>query len=289
MPKALLIKQISNRYTLLDENHNRLIAVAAGKMKLKESPMVGDWIEYQIKDDQVVMQSFERRRTVLRRPVIANVDQALIVMSARKPDFSTQLVDRFVWLIKNAGISPVLIVTKMDLILDDDPIHIALNQYENEGLSIIRVYRGQEIIGLEDVIAHKISVLTGQSGVGKSTLLNRLNPEFVLHTQEISKALGRGKHTTRHVELYEVAQGWVADTPGFSSLEFNAIPLDQLSYLVSAFDPYRDHCHFRNCLHINEPKCAIKQAVQDQKIDADRYQHYTEVVQLIQNTKEIYL
>lgn len=289
MPKALLIKQISNRYTLLDENHNRLIAVAAGKMKLKESPMVGDWIEYQIKDDQVVMQSFERRRTVLRRPVIANVDQALIVMSARKPDFSTQLVDRFVWLIKNAGISPVLIVTKMDLILEDDPIHIALNQYENEGLSIIRVYRGQEIIGLEDVIAHKISVLTGQSGVGKSTLLNRLNPEFVLHTQEISKALGRGKHTTRHVELYEVAQGWVADTPGFSSLEFNAIPLDQLSYLVSAFDPYRDHCHFRNCLHINEPKCAIKQAVQDQKIDADRYQHYTEVVQLIQNTKEIYL
>ncbi len=289
MPKALLIKQISNRYTLLDENHKRLIAVAAGKMKLKESPMVGDWIEYQIKDDQVVMQSFERRRTVLRRPVIANVDQALIVMSARKPDFSTQLVDRFVWLIKNAGISPVLIVTKMDLILDDDPIHIALNQYENEGLSIIRVYRGQEIIGLEDVIAHKISVLTGQSGVGKSTLLNRLNPEFVLHTQEISKALGRGKHTTRHVELYEVAQGWVADTPGFSSLEFNAIPLDQLSYLVSAFDPYRDHCHFRNCLHINEPKCAIKQAVQDQKIDADRYQHYTEVVQLIQNTKEIYL
>lgn len=289
MPKALLIKQISNRYTLLDENHKRLIAVAAGKMKLKESPMVGDWIEYQIKDDQVVMQSFERRRTVLRRPVIANVDQALIVMSARKPNFSTQLVDRFVWLIKNAGISPVLIVTKMDLILDDDPIHIALNQYENEGLSIIRVYRGQEIIGLEDVIAQKISVLTGQSGVGKSTLLNRLNPEFVLHTQEISKALGRGKHTTRHVELYEVAQGWVADTPGFSSLEFNAIPLDQLSYLVSAFDPYRDHCHFRNCLHINEPKCAIKQAVQDQKIDADRYQHYTEVVQLIQNTKEIYL
>lgn len=289
MPKALLIKQISNRYTLLDENHKRLIAVAAGKMKLKESPMVGDWIEYQVKDDQVVMQSFERRRTVLRRPVIANVDQALIVMSARKPDFSTQLVDRFVWLIKNAGISPVLIVTKMDLILEDDPIHIALNQYENEGLSIIRVYRGQEIIGLEDVIAQKISVLTGQSGVGKSTLLNRLNPEFVLHTQEISKALGRGKHTTRHVELYEVAQGWVADTPGFSSLEFNAIPLDQLSYLVSAFDPYRDHCHFRNCLHINEPKCAIKQAVQDQKIDADRYQHYTEVVQLIQNTKEIYL
>jgi ribosome biogenesis GTPase / thiamine phosphate phosphatase len=289
MPKALLIKQISNRYTLLDENHQRLIAVAAGKMKLKASPMVGDWIEYQIKDDQVVMQSFEKRRTVLRRPVIANVDQALIVMSARKPDFSTQLVDRFVWLIKNAGIRPVLIVTKMDLINEDDPIHIALNQYEKEGLSIIRVYRGQEIIGLEDVIAQKISVLTGQSGVGKSTLLNRLNPEFVLHTQEISKALGRGKHTTRHVELYEVAQGWVADTPGFSSLEFNTIPLDQLSYLVSAFDPYRDHCHFRNCLHINEPKCAIKQAVQDHKIDADRYQHYTEVVQLIQNTKEIYL
>lgn len=289
MPRALLIKQISNRYTLLDENKERLIALAAGKMKLKESPMVGDWIEYQIKEDQVVMQSFEQRKNVLRRPVIANVDQALIVMSARKPDFSTQLVDRFVWLIKNANIRPVLIVTKMDLILADDPIHQALSQYEKEGLCVLRIARGEHITGLEEVIAHKISVLTGQSGVGKSTLLNRLNPEFVLHTQEISKALGRGKHTTRHVELYEVAQGWVADTPGFSSLEFSLIALDQLSYLVSAFDPYRDQCHFHNCLHINEPKCAVKQAVIDQKIDQERYQHYTEVVQLIQNTKEIYL
>ena len=155
-------------------------------------------------------------------------------------------------------------------------------------MKVIRVARGRDIIGLEETIKDKISVLTGQSGVGKSSLLNRLNPDFVLHTQEISKALGRGKHTTRHVQLYPIADGWVADTPGFSSLEFGNIELKTFDLLVKEFDPYREKCQFRDCSHVNEPKCAVKDAVNQNLIHKDRYTHYLEVRQLIIDERKTY-
>jgi ribosome biogenesis GTPase len=288
MKKAIIIKIISNRYTILNEENEELIAQGSGKLKFNSLPLVGDHIEYELREDVYMMTKVLSRHNEMSRPSIANVDQALIVMSAVKPDFSTQLVDRFVWLVRNANIEPVLIVTKLDLVPDDSPIYNDLHQYEKDGMRVIRVARGKEIIGLEDAIKDKISVLTGQSGVGKSSLLNRLNPDFVLRTQEISKALGRGKHTTRHVQLFPIAGGWVADTPGFSSLEFASIELDQLSYLVKEFDPYRETCQFRDCSHVNEPKCAVKDAVKANLIHPDRYTHYLEVRQLIIDERKSY-
>ena len=245
-------------------------------------------MEYELREDVVMMTKVLPRHNEMKRPSIANVDQALIVMSAVKPDFSTQLVDRFVWLVRNANIEPVLIVTKLDLVPDDSSIYQDLNQYEKDGIKVIRIARGKEIIGLEDTIKDKISVLTGQSGVGKSTLLNRLNPGFVLQTQEISKALGRGKHTTRHVQLYPIVGGWVADTPGFSSLEFGDIELKTFDLLVKEFDPFREKCQFRDCSHVNEPKCAVKDAVNQNLINKDRYTHYLEVRQLIIDERKTY-
>lgn len=286
MPEALLIKLISNRYTLLTKDHQQLIAMASGKLKLGVSPVVGDHLEYEEREDQIVITKVLPRKNVMLRPTIANVDHALIVMSAVKPDFSTQLVDRFTWLIRNAEVEPVLIVTKLDLVTEDNPVFKALDRYEKDGMKVIRVYRGRPIVGLEEVICDKIGVLTGQSGVGKSTLLNTLNPEFVLRTQEISKALGRGKHTTRHVQLYDIAGGWVADTPGFSSLEFTTIDIRNLEGLVREFDPYRESCQFRDCTHQNEPRCAVKDAVKRGDIDSERYQHYLEIRQILMDTKE---
>lgn len=288
MPEALLIKLISNRYTLLTKDHTRLIAMASGKMKLKTSPMVGDRCVYEFRDDQVVITDVLSRTNYLKRPVIANVNQALIVMSAVKPDFSSALVDRFTWLIRQANIEPILVVTKLDLVATDHPVHKAMEIYEASGMKVVRIARGQAMTQLEETIAHKISVLTGQSGVGKSSLLNRLNPDFVLHTQEISKALGRGKHTTRHVELYEVAEGFVADTPGFSSLDFSTIPASDLEGLVLEFKPFREQCYFRDCSHLNEPKCAVKQAVEKGDIPTERYEHYCELMTVLNQTKETY-
>lgn len=288
MNEALITKQISNRYTLLTSSHERLIAHPEGKLKRGLSPMVGDRVNYMIKEDHVMITNVLKRQNQLKRPVIANVDQALIVMSARKPDFSSQLVDRFVWLIRNENITPILLVTKLDLIDENDVIYQELKAYEKSGLIVIYMSKTHDLEPLRAILKDKISVLAGQSGVGKSSLLNRLNPDFVLKTQEISKALGRGKHTTRHVELYEVFEGWLADTPGFSALEFSSIPLENLEQCVIEFDAFRNDCFYRNCQHIHEPKCAIKKAVEAALIPQERYEHYTQVYKLIQEIKEKY-
>lgn len=288
MNEALVIKHISNRYTLLTHDHQRLIALPEGKLKKGQSPIVGDKVHFNVKDDQVMIAKVLKRHNQLKRPVIANVDQALIVMSAKKPDFSTQLIDRFVWLIRNEGISPVIVITKLDLVEDNDPLFADLKDYEKSGIKVIYMSRTHSLEPLKEVVKDKISVLAGQSGVGKSSLLNRMNPDFILKTQEISKALGRGKHTTRHVELYDVFEGWLADTPGFSALEFSSIELDKLEKCVIEFDQYREHCFYRNCQHIHEPKCAVKKAVDDKLINKDRYQHYIEVFNLIKDIKEKY-
>jgi ribosome biogenesis GTPase / thiamine phosphate phosphatase len=286
--EAIIIKLISNRFTLQTLDNRILIAEGSGKFKQAHRPLVGDRILYKDYHGHIMMVDCLDRRNVLKRPAIANVDQALIVMSCIKPEFSTQLIDRMMWLIRAAHIQPVLIVTKMDLINEDHLVHSELKQYEKEGIPVIRVARGKEIIGLEEQIKGKISVLTGQSGVGKSSLLNRLNPNFVLKTQEISRALGRGKHTTRHVELFPIAQGWVADTPGFSSLDFSQLTHQELESVVHVFDEYRSSCQFRDCQHVNEPRCAVKSAVKEGMIHESRYQHYLEVRQLIDTERKAY-
>lgn len=286
--EAIIIKLISNRFTIQTLEGRILIAEGSGNFKRANKPLVGDRILFEDYEGHIMMVERLDRRNELRRPAIANVDQALIVMSCVKPDFSILLVDRMMWLIQAANIEPVLIVTKMDLVDENHIVHKSLKQYETEGITVIRVARGQDIVGLEEQINGRISVLTGQSGVGKSSLLNRLNPDFVLKTQEISKALGRGKHTTRHVELFPIAKGWVADTPGFSSLDFSELTHQTFESIVHVFDPYRSKCQFRDCQHVNEPRCAVKHAVEQGLIDSDRYQHYLEVRQLIDAERKSY-
>ena len=286
MPEARIIKIVSNQYTLLNHQHEIFLAVAMGKLRLKKSPVVGDFVRYEQHEGQVGIEQVLPRKNSLVRPLIANVDQALIVMSAIKPEFSSQLVDRLCILVRAADIEPVLIVTKLDLIPTDDPLYVILQEYRNGGTPVVEVGRDRPISDLLSVLDGKISVLTGQSGVGKSSLVNRLDLKFDLETQEISRALGRGKHTTRHVQLHEAGGGWIADTPGFSSLDFTQLDPDLIENHIAEFKPFLGECRFRNCRHENEPDCAIKQAVQDGKIPQTRYKNYLEIYKISKEAKE---
>ena len=259
-----------------------------GKVRRQDAPVAGDLVECEEIDGRFVIQKIMPRRNRLIRPAVANVDQALIVMSVKDPDFSTALIDRLSMLIMHAGVEPVLIITKCDLGFSQE-VEEQIQAYEKGVMKVIRTAKGSLDPSIAGILTDKISVLTGQSGAGKSTLLNQLEPSFHLATQEISKALGRGKHTTRHNELHEVAGGLVADTPGFSSLDFSHIQAHELAEYVPDFVPYLHDCRFNDCVHQNEPGCRIKEAVEAGKISRERYENYLGVLQIIQERREKYL
>ncbi|MEG0076930.1 ribosome small subunit-dependent GTPase A [Anaerorhabdus sp.] len=279
--KARIIKIISNQYTVLTENNERVLCVAMGKIRLQITPVVGDLVEIVRYDDQVGIEKILERKNTLVRPAIANVDQAIIVMSSKDPEFSTTLVDRISFLIQIANIQPILCITKMDLVDDHDELYQIIDDYRKSGYICLLCGRDNVDNELASILCDKITVLTGQSGVGKSTLLNTLDPTFKLRTQETSKALGRGKHTTRHSELHEVAGGWVADTPGFSSLDFTHTTPDELANSLFEFRPYIGKCKFRNCIHVNEPGCVVKEAVENGSLSKIRYDDYLQCLPLM--------
>ena len=288
MEKGRIVKIISNQYEVRNEDGIHHQCVAMGKLRKKKPPVVGDLVEIQHFDSQIGIQKILPRTNELIRPAIANVDQAIIVMSCKDPDFSTVLVDRLIFSVCYANIKPVLCFTKMDLIDETDPIHQKIQDYRDSGYD---VFVSGEGYASDDLIAHlkgKISVLTGQSGAGKSSLLNRIDPSFHLQTQTISKALGRGKHTTRHCELHEIAGGWVADTPGFSSMDFTNMEIIRLAESIPDFKPYLHQCKFNDCIHLKEPNCVITEAVNEGQINQERYDHYVEIVHMIQQAKPKY-
>lgn len=285
--KAKIIKILSKDYTVILSDRRVVPAVAMGKLRRGQSPVIGDEVEVEERSGRFGIQRIYPRRNQLYRPRCANVDQALIVMSVKDPDFSTTLVDRLCMLIVHAGIEPLLCVTKCDLGIPE-ATERAIRVYERGPMRVVRNGRKALNPAFSDLFQNKITVLTGQSGAGKSSLLNELDPTFHLATQTISKALGRGKHTTRHSQLHPVCGGLVADTPGFSSLDFSHIKKEELAASVLAFRPYLGKCRFNDCLHYKEPGCAVKKAVEEKKIDAQRYAHYTEILEQLLQRKENY-
>ncbi len=283
MKKARIIKIISNSYTVLDENNEKIQCLAMGKVRLQVVPTVGDFVLIEQLDDKMVIQKVLERKNYIIRPPMANIDQGLIVMSAIEPDFSVTLVNRLSFLIEHAGIKPVIVVTKLDLVSDEKIQHIS-SLYENTGIDVVLVRKETVNEQFNELCNNKISFLTGQSGVGKSSLFNMLDADFSLKTQEISKALGRGKHTTRHVELHEVCGGWIADTPGFSSLDFSKMSIEDVKNSVVEFQTLSP-CKFRNCIHQHEPGCVVKEALEQNKIQRHRYESYLEIVVAIQEGK----
>lgn len=279
MREAVITRIVSNRYSVYFEGEF-IIATAMGKLRLGDKPIVGDHVHIEELDGKWVIQQVLPRRNQLIRPLVANVDQALIVMSAKEPDFSFTLVNRLIFLVSLQNINPIIIVSKGDLAYSALKQSI-LDEYEQYGYTVIMSGKDISTDALESVMENKISVLAGQSGVGKSSILNRISDDLELNTQEISKALGRGRHTTRHNQIYPLCGGWIADTPGFSSLDFSSVDPVELSQSIPDFVPFIGNCKYRDCMHIQEPGCIIKEKVESGEISKQRHQDYLDCLTLI--------
>ncbi|MBU8638361.1 MULTISPECIES: ribosome small subunit-dependent GTPase A [Bacillus] len=298
MPEGKIIKALSGFYYVLDESQEsgKVVQCRARGIfrKNKITPLVGDYVVYQADNDKEgYLLEVKERTNELVRPPISNVDQAVLVFSAAEPTFSTSLLDRFLVLVEANHIEPIICITKMDLLKTDEEretIMAYADDYRQIGYDVhlTSTIEGDGIEKLTPHFHNKITVFAGQSGVGKSSLLNAMSPELALKTDDISSHLGRGKHTTRHVELIQTANGLIADTPGFSSLEFTGIEAEDLGlYFLDIRDRSAD-CKFRGCLHVKEPGCAIKDAVEQDQIKEYRYQHYLEFLTEIKDRKPRY-
>ncbi len=290
MNKGLIIRSLSGFYNVYSDG-NIITCKARGKFRKNDlKPLVGDYctFTYDGKNDGYIM-SIEPRKNELIRPPVANIDQAFIFVSCKEPDFSTILLDRFLAMVEHIGIEPIIIVTKIDLLNRENELQDILDNYRKVGYQVLCI-SSKTNIGIEQLksmFKDCVSILTGQSGVGKSSLLNALFPALTLPTGEISMVLGRGKHTTRHVELFDIYGGWIADTPGFSNLDLNMSARD-LAVSYHDFKALSENCKFRGCLHKSEPACKVKEAVEKGEISQERYQHYLDFLNEIQDRKEKY-
>jgi ribosome biogenesis GTPase len=248
-----------------------------GKIRYRgEQVLVGDRVLVRPTGDGVgTVEEVLPRKTSLVRPPVANVDQVVIVMAAAEPEADLYLLDRLLVSVGATGLEAAVCVNKADLVESAEPSWVKV--YRRTGYPVVTTsaVTGTGLDRLVDLLAGKVSVLAGPSGVGKSSLLNALVPGLALKTGEISRKLRRGRHVTRHVELLVLPQhGLVADTPGFSSLYLPPLAREQLAGLFPEMEEYRGRCRFAVCLHYREPDCRVREAVAEGKIAPWRYEHY---------------
>jgi len=257
------------------------------------SPLVGDFVDFVVEgNNDGTITAVHERHNELVRPPVANIDQAILVFSAKEPAFNTILLDKFLVALESFHIHPIICLTKTDLLTseENEGIQQYVKDYQEIGYEVIQTYKSDPeiLVKIQQVLDGKTTVLAGQSGVGKSTLLNTIMPSLELKTGVISEALGRGKHTTRHVELIPLAGGLIADTPGFSSFDFDTLEKEELTSCFPELQRLSEDCKFRGCLHLKEPKCAVKVAIENKEIKQYRYDHYLQFLQEIIDRKPRY-
>ncbi|HRY77997.1 MAG TPA: ribosome small subunit-dependent GTPase A [Candidatus Izemoplasmatales bacterium] len=288
MQNGKIIKLVGGVYTVFGDDGIRYERKPLGLFRYRKIyPKVGDDVLF---DAESITQLLPRRNEMVR-PAVANVDHILIVSSCKEPTFSFQLLDRFLALVIHAGIDPVILVTKTDLMTEAEMEVLSGKLAYYQKYFPVFYTSAKALPGIPELrewFKGKIVVLSGQTGAGKSSILNTIDPSLRLETNEISKALGRGKHTTRHVELLRIGDGWVADTPGFSKLDFVGFDARTLHECYPDFLEHRDECRFHGCIHINEPGCRIKELVRSGAILPERYDHYQRLVEEIKATKPIF-
>lgn len=271
-----MIKSYSNWFDVLAGD--RVVpSQARGRLRRQvDAILTGDRVRVALRPDGTGwIDEVLPRRNQLVRPPVANVDRVLVVMSPARPDVDPQLVDRILCLVEHERLEPVVVVNKVDLVPPAE-VEARLQPYRRAGYPVFAVSarHGTGLDTLKPVLAHGVTVLAGPSGVGKSTLLNALEPGLRLRTGEVSDRAGRGRHTTRHAELLRLGGGWVCDTPGFSRLDVTHIPKRELGRCFREFTPHLAACRFDDCLHRAEPGCAVKEAVEAGEIPPDRYRSY---------------
>ena len=265
-----IIKNISNDYVVKIDNE-LYTCKPRGKFRISNlTPLVGDIVEIDNNNNYII--DIKKRKNSLIRPSVSNIDKAIIVTSVN-PKLDTNLLDKLLVLTMYNNIEPVICFTKLDLLNLEElkEINSIINYYESIGYVAVK---NTQIDKIKSILKNNLSVFVGQSGAGKSSLLNKLDSKLELKTNEISKALGRGKHTTRHVELFEVCEGLVVDTPGFSSLDLSSLSnMDIRDNMKEMFDNL-DKCKYRDCMHYKEDGCYVKSLVDDNVILKSRYDNY---------------
>lgn len=290
-----IIKQISGYY---DIAVGETVYRTRGRGSLRNdniTPLVGDFAAFQPGhgDDEGYLLRILPRHNALVRPPVANVDQALLITSAVEPDFSLNLLDRFLVYLEGHAIHAEIYLTKTDLAPDEtlEKIRTSLTGYQAIGYAVFAptsVFDQAVLKQVQASFADKLTIFTGQTGSGKSTLINHLVPGLDLATASISRALNRGRHTTRTTDLYPIHGGLVADTPGFSSLGLLDVTLDDLRDRFPEFVALAPNCKFRGCQHVSEPHCAVKAALAAGKIMASRYENYLQFREELSGRRPVY-
>nr|WP_039120836.1 ribosome small subunit-dependent GTPase A [Ligilactobacillus ruminis] len=293
MAKGQIRQSLSGYYDIFSEGKTYRTRARGNFRKKGQTPLVGDYVEFKADNENegYVLKILERKNQLVRPPV-ANVDCAIVVTACIEPDFSSNLLDRQLVMLSENEIVPILYFSKADLMDETTkesmlPVFDYYSKYYRTVVSEKNM-ADEELVSALFEEAGNVFVVMGQTGAGKSTLLNRLDPKLKLETGEISKALSRGRHTTRKVSLMDVKGHLIADTPGFSSFELREIEKERLSSLFEDFNEYSPQCRFRGCLHLNEPDCAVKAAVLEGKILESRYENYKLFQKMIQEQKPRY-
>ena len=254
-------------------------------------PLIGDMVKIDVLDDKNHKGSVVEilsRKNQLTRPTVSNIDQAIIVFALTSPEPSKNLLDRFLILAEEQDVEVIICFNKVDMITNYKENNI-VKIYKEAGYEVIltSTLTGAGINELASKLENKTTVFAGPSGVGKSSLLNALNSNLKLLTGEISEKIQRGKHTTRHVELLTIENdGYVVDTPGFSSLYLEHIRSSELSWYFKEFELYSGMCRFKGCSHIHEPNCFVKQALAEGKIAKERYKNYILIYNELKDTED---
>ncbi len=298
-----IVKALSGYYYIRADDAEQFVTEvqcrARGVFKKRGlTPLVGDRVRFSMTDNgEGTVTELSPRSSELIRPPVANVDLAILVFSVTEPALNLQLLDKFLVHIEHAGIPAVLCLSKSDL--EEEGVETVEAQEISAAVRRIYGAAGYEVYGtsakhnqgieaLRERLKGHIAVFAGQSGVGKSSLLNTIVPGLELETNAISNRLGRGKHTTRHVELIDIGGAFVADTPGFSQLDFVELGVDDLSYCFVEMRELSPNCKFRGCTHIHEPGCAVLAALAAGKIELSRHEHYKIFLQEMKEKKRRY-